>query len=429
MNNKTKIAENPTSAKLLNDVKSFTMLFKILRFIPGIKRIFPDFNKLLSQLEELEQQTEILFIPDKFNEKLGDLGWIAYESLNLETMKKAISLVENNEIEAAETYLADYYGENNLKWLIMRFQGHKEFRRRLRLVELAKEDYLAKRYHAFIPLILSITDGLVRDVSNHVGLFGESVNLTLDDSIAAHESGLQKLIKLIGRGRGKTNDEPITIPYRHGILHGRELAFDNKIVAAKCWSTLFAVRDWAQAIAEKKSQSEEKEKKSWLELWKMLQETQAFRQRIENWQGRTWLKDFDWSNHSASEQLDDNSPEKSVALLFETWKKCQWGKFAEFIVDYSGTSIKKKAGELRKDFEHIKILDFKLLEVVDESSAFSKIKVKVNYEYQSNVKTQILELNPVYQDYESSVLSRTESGGKWKIHQRDFGVLIYDNKK
>jgi len=36
---------------------------------------------------------------------------------------------------------------------------------------------------------------------------------------------------------------------RHGILHGRELAYDTKAISAKCWSLLDAVCEWAMPLA------------------------------------------------------------------------------------------------------------------------------------------------------------------------------------
>src|SRR5690606_29309178 len=165
---------------------------------------------------------------------------------------KAIETFEAHGLEAAEDYLVSTYDADTLKWGILRFNGHDEFRKRMRLVELAKEDYLAGRYHACTPLLLSLMDGLANDVSRHVGLFADTADLTAWDCIAAHESGLQTLVALMTKGRNRTNEESISVPHRHGILHGRELAFDSRIVAAKTWAAFFTIRDWAGALAEGK---------------------------------------------------------------------------------------------------------------------------------------------------------------------------------
>lgn len=259
MSNPRKIINNPTSADLLQQMQAFETLESLYKAFPFARKLFPKLENAFAELSEIKKQAEILRIPDRFNECFASLGWIAYESMNLEVMKKAISVYESLGFQAAEDFLAESYDEECLKWGILRFNGNREFRRRIRLAELAKADYLAGRYHACIPLLLSMLDGLVNDVSKHVGFFAESADMTAWDCIAAHESGLQFLSSLMTKGRNKTNEDPISIPYRHGILHGRELAFDNKTVAAKCWATLFAARDWAVAVSEGKKSPKPKE--------------------------------------------------------------------------------------------------------------------------------------------------------------------------
>lgn len=41
------------------------------------------------------------------------------------------------------------------------------------------------------------------------------------------------------RSRNKTTTEDLTLPLRHGILHGRDLGYSNQMVAAKCWAVGF----------------------------------------------------------------------------------------------------------------------------------------------------------------------------------------------
>lgn len=92
----------------------------------------------------------------------------------MEVMRSAISIYDSEGQETAELFLAESYDEKCLERGIRWFNGNPEFRRHIRLAELAKEDYLSRRYHACIPLLLSMLDGLVNDVSKHVGFFAES---------------------------------------------------------------------------------------------------------------------------------------------------------------------------------------------------------------------------------------------------------------
>lgn len=420
-----KIVDNPSIEKLLNQIRIMESLESIYRLIPWANRLCPKLSEIFSDFSKIKCQMEILFLPDQFNETFSSLGWIAYESLNLDAMKQAIEIAETVGVEDAEKFLADHYNEETLKWGTFRFKGHPDFRKRLRLIELAKDDYLAERYHACIPLLLSLTDGLVNDVSGHVGLFAEKSDMMAWDSIAAHETGLQSLAKLLGRGQNKTNEEEITIPFRHGILHGRELAFDNKIVAAKCWSTLFAVRDWAGSIADGKKHPKPKEQVSWSELWKQLTENAKTKQLFEQWQPRT-LKQLGYLPSSSSPMhLPEGSPEKVVADFIENWSKKRYGKMAEALLDFASTPLGKKAGQVRLDFGHIDLLVYEIKAVEDKSASASHVQVYLEFSKQGEIQVEELWIRVVYQNRENNSLVRGEEGGNWKIFQNGFSKVIY----
>lgn len=262
-----KISNNPSAQETQDQIQSLKALKNVLSFVPFADRIFPGLEEAFKLLSNIEEHSKLLQVPDQFNEQFCAYGWIAYESMNLDAMIRSLAIAKESGVQAAEEFLAGTYTEDTLKFGILRCNGHPDFRKRVRLLELAKEDYLTNRYHACIPLLLALIDGLANDVSKHIGFFAEGANLTAWDSIAAHETGLAALAKTMGLGRNKTNEEEITVPYRNGILHGRELAFDNKIAAAKCWAALFALRDWAAALANGKGKAKPKVEVSWSQLF------------------------------------------------------------------------------------------------------------------------------------------------------------------
>ena len=55
-----------------------------------------------------------------------------------------------------------------------------------------------------------------------------------------YSKGLNALNRIFQKMRQKTVTDEITIPFRHGIVHGMDLGYDNRMVAAKCWAALFA---------------------------------------------------------------------------------------------------------------------------------------------------------------------------------------------
>jgi hypothetical protein len=419
-----KIIDNPSTKQILGQIRALETLESLYNLLPWANRLCPKFTEIFSDFSEIKSQVEMLLLPDQFNEIFALSGWIAYESLNADVIKKAIEIAENSEFIDAEKFLADYYDEDTLKWAILRFNGHPDFYKRLRLVELAKDDYFAERYHACIPLLISLTDGLVNDISKHVGIFAQNSDMTAWDSIAAHETGLQSLVKLLGSRRNKTNEEEIIIPFRNGILHGRELAFDNKIVAAKCWSTLFAVRDWASSIAEGKKNPIIKEQVSWSKLLKRHLESIRISQLLEQWEPRT-VQELNYLPSSNSSNLPENSPEKAIADFVENWSKKRFKEMAEALRDLENISIGKKAGQVKRDFGEIDILSYEIRAVEDKAASASHVHLHLEFSIEDKSNVKKMWICAIYQDDENNPLIYSMGGGKWKIVQNGFNDVVY----
>lgn len=342
MSKPKKIIDNPTSAELLKQFAAFENLETLYKALPFARRLFPKMEDAFNEFLKIKKQAEILKVPDQFNERFANLGWIAYESMNMEVMQKAINVHDAEGKDAAEKLLADSYDEETLNWGILRFNGNRDFRKRIRLTELAREDYLAGRYHGCIPLLLSLLDGLVNDVSKHVGFFAANVDLTAWDCIAAHETGLQTLASILTKGRNKTNEDGISIPYRNGILHGRELGFDNKLVAAKCWAALFAARDWAGALDDGKKEPKPKEDVSWRQLFKQISETNLMKKSIEEWKPRL-SEDIPYLPFEGDiSSLPENTPEYAVAAFLDHWRNKRFGPIADALLYFTDTPKGKK---------------------------------------------------------------------------------------
>jgi hypothetical protein len=71
------------------------------------------------------------------------------------------------------------------------------------------------------------------------------------NAIAGHSEGLQALTATFAKRRQPFNDEEITVPYRNGILHGRDNNYGTQLVASKAWSYLACVRDIIGAREER----------------------------------------------------------------------------------------------------------------------------------------------------------------------------------
>ena len=183
----------------------------------------------------------------------------------------------------------DHFDEETLKFIIQRCKQSDAFHPRWYLAQAAKADYLEGRYYSAVPLVLILIDGFVNDIEQ-TGFFTDRTDLTAWDSIAAHSSGLTKLAAIFNHSRTKTTTEPLSLPYRHGILHGRDLGYANKVVAAKAWAALAAIADWASDLRSGKKQPKPQAAPPSLdELLLKLQDIERCKKNTAAWKPREIL--------------------------------------------------------------------------------------------------------------------------------------------
>lgn len=287
------ISENPSYTDLLKQIDS---LKSILNLLPVSGK-----EELKKNISTIEQQINALrFELDKFNKHYSDLGWIAYESMNSDLMKEVIKLAEDNKRDDGEHLLLEYYADDDrIKYLLTRLKNRTGFSKRYELLRKAYEDYKSGRFHSCIPVFLMIIDGVVDEVTkSNKGFFASDFNPNLWNSIVGHESGLAKIAKIYAKTRKKVNTEPITLPYRNGILHGKDINYDNDLVATKCLATIFAVGDWVEQYESGKHIKPESPKpqsilqqlkefiESLIAFQKQHDENEKNKDEIEKWQPR-----------------------------------------------------------------------------------------------------------------------------------------------
>ncbi len=236
----TNISDNKNLQNLINDANALAQISNILSAF----NIDLDIN-----IKELSRSTKaIATIADKFNSIFSSYGWIATEDMSIPMMEQAITIFSREGIEKAENFLCKSFDDDYFSLHSPRMQAIWVWKDtpRPRLLNLAYNDHKQGRYYASIPVVLAQIDGLCYD-TNEKSFFDKKSSLIIKNTVAAHETGLQRLSKKISKGNGeiKTRTDPLSFPYRHGILHGRELAYDNELVSTKCFFMLFALRPWA----------------------------------------------------------------------------------------------------------------------------------------------------------------------------------------
>ena len=247
------IASNPSNAEypaLLNLARVYRKAYGVMKMVGLTSKKLDDIAAAADHALEFQS---ILTLPDRFNAVFAERGWIATSSLGVDVMEQALRLAADGDLSAAEEALAAWFDEEKLRiFAILRSRRFHRVPEREEQLEEAIHLYHEGRYWSALPLILIAADGFASDVAGY-SAFKEGADLSAFDSIVGHSTSLPNLIRAVTRTRRKSTAEPIALPYRHGILHGQDLGYADRVTCAKGWMLFLALVDWA---IDKQSETE-----------------------------------------------------------------------------------------------------------------------------------------------------------------------------
>ncbi len=423
----------PKFKKMGEQMKIMKLVKFSLPFVSPFLKLFgintKEMKEALSKVSELEKQyKELSEMPDKFNDIFSSRGWIMFKVLNLDIVKTALSLAETN-IDEAEDFLVESYTFEEVKKYLYMMHGVRAFRSRMELAEKALIDYKEERYHACVPVILALMDGLVNELNpQNVGIAADKADLRAWDCITSHEKGLNALKKILFKSRTTTQTEEIKVPYRHGILHGIDLGYANKTVAAKTWAALFAVRDWAMKAESKMLLEPPPETPAtWTSLVNQVSEyskwKQSFDENLNNWKPRIIEISKDIPKTGNAEDFQDGTPERRLVEFLFYWQKKNYGQMANCIWSYLQLPGKQMPGKVREVYGSYFLKSFELIEIIDEAASITEIKVFLNYESEGNSFEKEVKFRLVINDsLDKKTLVRGMPNATWGIGNWGHGV-------
>ena len=416
------IRDIPSIKKSLEDIKNFRSLKRAMPLLqPVLKLLKVDAEKIdeaLASFDELEKMTEELAnIPDRFDDLFAVRGWIIYDLMNLEVAKAAIEKAESGDIDGAEADLVNYYDVETVSWKLKTMVGIEAFRPRMRLAQKSLDDYRNERYHACIPVVLALLDGLVNELhEKRRGFFAEDANLEAWDSIAAHSKGLNTLADIFRKGRRKITTEQITIPYRNGIMHGMDLGYDNRMVAAKTWAALFATRDWAIKAERGLLEAPPGEpKKTWGEIIQQIRDVADDKERLEAWRSRSIQLGRDIPITGGPDSFESGTPECRLAEFLTYWRANNYGYMAKCLSASLGVPVTKLAGRVREKYASKHLKTFEFTEISDDTAAVTEVQTRLVYEEDSKEVEKSVRFRMIYEDSEGLPTVRGKSGGTWIV--------------
>ena len=359
----SRIEDNPSAKRILDALP----LVKMAKSFTGFAKKLGITNKSLDRIhqatDDVLQQSDVLTLPDRFNDAFARKGWVATGPMSTDTMRTALELYEAGKNQQAEDEIIAWFQEDTInRFAIVRAKRFNKAGNRWHQLREALKLTFEERYWSAVPLILIACDGFASDVLG-TSPFEKDADLAAFDSITGHPNSLPFLIKELTKGVRKSSDEQLTLPLRHGILHGQSLGYANRIVCMKAWLLMIALVDWACDKSNEEERIRERQSAadvSFRGLAERLRKAEADKRAMEAFAPRENLGPF-------NDSVDGDSPEFAIIDFLTCWKARNYGKMAERAVNLTQHSIPKMAGQLRRDAEFIELTDFEIRSVRQSS--------------------------------------------------------------
>lgn len=404
--------------KLQTDIKS--MKFMSLFMNSEHKKQLYDMER---QLNNMIEQTVV------FTERFSSLGWCVYDSMSFKLIEQVNAVFETEGLKAAEKVLIHYY-KTDVRKVVYRIKNSSEaFAIRYTLIQQFFEDHFAERYYASIPLGLIIVDGAVNDFTKSKGFFAEGTSVDAWDCLVGCNNSLKKLKSIFNQKRKKTNTEVITLPYRNGILHGRDLNYANEYVSCKCVALMFAIADWMQMKNSEDTRRDKFEKSinktPIRQLLKQIVENAQIREEIAAWKKREIIVGEDIPVTGTEQDYSEYPYIVEVVKMLSAWKKRNYGKLSVHLQKVFSANLTegKRAGQCRKMFEN-KIFDtFEILEVEERACSLSKVVLKIWWLESACKKEATLIFGCAYMSDTRNVGVPWKNNGQWILMPWDIRGL------
>ncbi|GAB6109084.1 hypothetical protein [Fusibacter bizertensis] len=401
----------PSITKLENDLKNLKFPLKLFA-----SKQYKEFSSIEDNLHNLVNNI------DKYNERFSDFGWIAYDSINMKFVESTNKIFDNQGFTSAENEIINYYKSDEVKQIIqlLKFKSD-EFLKRCNLIERAYNDHLNEKYYSSVPLFLIISDGIINDYTKRKGFFSAESTNECWDCLVGSDNGLQKLKDMYFVSRKKTNSDPITMPFRNGILHGRDINYDNIHVSSKCIVLLLAIGDW---VENKKTEENRKEKfekdsisKPLVEILRDYQNNLATREIITEWKSKQIVIDKDIPRDGIMNDYDGFEYIEKFIKLFEYWKSKNYGGLSNVLVNVFKYEKNERLHpkHCKELFNDLILINYEILEIEDRAICLKRILVEVEWEKFSRTYKEKLEFGVLYKSLNTKPALPGDNNGEWKL--------------
>ena len=317
------------------------------------------------QVIEIERKIRGLAdLVDRFYDRLGSRNWIFHDTLNVSRVEEILD--ETDTPAATEERLVELYRDrDDLKWKLLRLRSLNGLRERFHQIERARGHYDSGQFDSCVLHLIAVMDGFVNDFEPHErkGLASrEPDDMVAWDSMVGHHMGLTNALITFTKTIKKREDSEVFDIYRHGIMHGSIVKFNNVIVATKAWNMLFAIVDWAEST--KRANAPAPRNPTFRETLRQLAETRRVKRELDAWRPTSYTRadDDGFQNHELLHLTN---------TFLEAWRNSNFGALAALASRRIGKQKSKSrlAGELRDVFDFCNLAEFEVDELEHRAPA------------------------------------------------------------
>lgn len=362
----SKNSEAATAFGTAYDLPQVRELVKEMRSFFAIKHALS--NEQKAELSQTQSDlNRLVATVDGFYGLLGPRNWVFHGDMNL---KRIEEVIRTTNAEEAEARLISYYQDQEAtKFLFTRLFRIEGFRPRLPTISRAYDDFLEGRYYACILALIPVLDGTVNDVekAKRRGLHTrEPEEMIAWDSVTAHHLGLKNTQITFTKTFRKTEEGEVFELYRHGIVHGMVINFDNEVVAAKALNRIFAIADWAESLL--KSQKEVEPPPTLSDLRKMASDLARAERINDSFQASEVVAgDVSFDTHNFARISRD---------FLEAWQSRNYGNLSKYFPKFSGESFGQRAGQAKNLYHEFLLSGYEIISIKSAGSILTTVDVK-----------------------------------------------------
>lgn len=348
------------------DLPQVQELVSIVRAYNAIKYALDDDQR--AELAQTQNElNRLVRTVDGFYNVLGPRNWVFHGDMNVNRIEEILQATDGKEAEAR--IIAYYQDREATEFLFTRLFRIEGFRPRLPSISRAYDDFLEGRHYACILALIPVLDGTVNDVekTKRRGLHArEPEEMIAWDSVTAHHLGLKHTQTTFTKTFRKTEEREVFELYRHGIVHGMVINFDNEVVAAKALNQIFAIADWAESLL--KSQKEVEPPPALSDLQEMANDLARAEQINDSFQASEVVAgDVSFDSHNFARMSRE---------FLQAWQSRNYGNLSKFFPKFSGESFGQRAGQAKNLYQEFLLSRYEIISIKSAGSILTTVDVK-----------------------------------------------------